>query len=100
LKQKSCIFCGVGLDASQSILPAAQSKEHVFARWLRDAVTNNRMTMYETTLGQPTTQLRQVPMSNLVNSRVCKECNNGWMEELESRTDPPSTAAIFRRKYQ
>jgi len=88
VSQKICIFCSVGLDASQLNLPASQSKEHVFARWIRDAVTNNRMTMYEGAEGQPLTQLRQAPLSNLVNSRVCKECNNGWMEELESRTDP------------
>lgn len=88
MSDKRCIFCDRLLDPSQLNLPTSQTKEHVFARWIRDAVTNNRMTMYQAGPNQAITQLRQVPLSNLVNSNVCKECNNGWMEELESAVDP------------
>jgi hypothetical protein len=88
LDGKSCIFCGRTLDPSQLELPTSQTREHVFARWIRDAVTNNRMTMYEVLPNQATTQLRQVTLNKLVNSRVCRECNTGWMEKLESAADP------------
>jgi hypothetical protein len=88
LGEKKCMFCTRVLNPSQLALPTSQTQEHVFARWIRDAVINNRMTMYEARQNQATTQLRQVPLSNLVNSNVCKECNNGWMEKLESAVDP------------
>jgi hypothetical protein len=88
LGKRTCIFCARILDPSQLALPTSQTREHVFARWIRDAVANKRMTMYEAGPNQAITQLRQVPLSNLVNSNVCKECNNGWMEKLESAVDP------------
>lgn len=43
--------------------------------------------MYETNPKTGTVLRRKAPLSNLVNSNVCYECNHGWMEELETRTD-------------
>src|SRR5438477_12761609 len=83
-----CMFCNVELAPSQLDLPASQTREHVFARWIRNAVSNNRMTMYESTGSSTPTALRLVPLSNLVNARVCRRCNGGWMSALETRTEP------------
>ncbi|MCU1295237.1 MAG: hypothetical protein JWP08_4087 [Bryobacterales bacterium] len=41
-----CIFCDVILDASQKNLPSSSTKEHVFARWLGDAIVNKSKHVY------------------------------------------------------
>lgn len=88
MRDNQCLFCGVELDASQLNLPSSRTKEHVFAKWIRDATTNNRMSMYEGSAGSTAVLKRQLSLDQLTTLRVCRECNNGWMEELETRTDP------------
>jgi hypothetical protein len=31
---------------------------------------------------------RQPPLERLVNTNVCRGCNGGWMEQLETAVDP------------
>ncbi len=88
MRQQNCIFCGVVLDPSQLELDSSRTQEHVFARWIRDAVSNQRMQMFEIGVGGTSAHMRQLPLGTFVNANVCKACNNGWMEELESATDP------------
>lgn len=88
MTKKNCIFCGVQLKASKLALSSSQTQEHVFARWIRDTVSNTQVKMYETVKGSEPRLLRKVSLQTLVNSRVCRECNNGWMEKLETETDP------------
>src|SRR5436190_13838307 len=86
--QDRCIFCDVYLDASQKNLPSSRTEEHVFARWYRDAVVNNKIKMFTATLGSSPTLHRQLPLERLVNTGVCGKCNNGWMSRLEVETAP------------
>jgi hypothetical protein len=84
----TCIFCGRTLDPRRLELPTSETREHVFARWIRDKVTNDRMTMYEASGDGTITQLRQLSLESFVNPSVCKDCNGGWMSKLETEADP------------
>ena len=83
-----CMFCDVPLEPSQKDLPSSRTEEHVFARWIRDNVANNKMKMFTATLGSPPTLHRQPSLDRIVNSSICRACNNGWMECLETAVDP------------
>ena len=43
--------------------------------------------MYETGARQSPVQQRQLNLGTLVNSRVCRECNGGWMRKLEDAAE-------------
>lgn len=83
-----CIFCGVNLDASQKNLPSSRTEEHVFANWYRDVVVNNKIKMFTAVRGESPVLHRQPPLERLVNTSVCKKCNNGWMAQLEGDVSP------------
>ena len=83
-----CIFCDVYLDASQKNLPSSRTEEHIFAKWYRNAVVNNKIKMFTATLGSAPVLHRQPPLERLVNTSVCGECNNGWMSQLETDIAP------------
>ena len=87
-----CIFCNVVLDASQKNLPSSRTEEHVFARWFRGAVVNDKMKMFTGTVRQGAVLHRHPPLERLVNKTVCRKCNNGWMATLEE-----SVAPLFQR---
>lgn len=87
-----CIFCNVVLDASRKNLPSSRTEEHVFARWFRDAVVNDRMKMFTATVREGAVLRRHPPLERLVNNAVCRKCNNGWMSRLEGSVTP-----LFRR---
>lgn len=75
-KYRKCIFCK-GTDLS---------KEHIFAQWLLKElqITNNEFTMTHGNIFGHSISTRTHTYSNLVNGLVCKDCNNGWMSQLES----------------
>jgi hypothetical protein len=83
-----CIFCDVLLAASQMDLPSSSTREHVFARWYRDVVVNKSIKMFTATMGKPPLLHRQPPLEELVNKKVCKDCNSGWMSALEVAIEP------------
>lgn len=82
-----CIFCGVALKPSQFENPDSRTDEHVYARWYRDNVVNQKIKMF-TSDGATATMHRQPPLEALVNSAVCRECNGSWMSDLEVEVDP------------
>jgi hypothetical protein len=79
----NCIFCDVRLEASQKCLPTSKTEEHVFAAWYRNSVVHKIIKMF-TADGEAEPHLnRNPPLERLVNTSVCKLCNNGWMSQLE-----------------
>lgn len=85
---RQCIFCDVELDASHKNLPSSRTEEHIFARWYRDEVFNNKIKMFTATRDSAPILHRQPPLEQLVNTGVCKQCNCGWMSKLETDIAP------------
>jgi len=86
--QRGAFFCDVFLRPSQRNLPTSRTEEHVFAKWYRSAVVNNKIKMYTATMGSPPVLHRQPPLERLVNTAVCGECKCGWMSRLETNVAP------------
>lgn len=85
---RQCIFCDVELDASHRNLPSSRTEEHIFARWYRDEVFNNKIKMFTATRDSAPILHRQPALERLVNTGVCKQCNCGWMSKLETDIAP------------
>jgi hypothetical protein len=83
----NCIFCGVALAHSSLNQPDSRTKEHVYARWFRDFVVNDKIKMF-TSDGKTPTFHRQINLAKFWNRSVCAKCNNGWMSRLEQEVDP------------
>jgi hypothetical protein len=83
-----CIFCNVPLDPSRMNLPSSRTEEHLFAAWYRKSVVNNKLKMFTGKIGGIVELKRQPSLDRLVNANVCRACNGGWMEQLESVADP------------
>lgn len=82
------MFCDTPLQPSQRNLLSSSSEEHVYARWYRDNVVNNKIKMFTATLAGNAELLRQPPLQRLVNTSVCVACNTGWMSQLETAVAP------------
>jgi hypothetical protein len=67
-----CLFCG----------KPAGSKEHAWPRWLISSLSTDRTspTEYWNSLNAPP---KRWPGPEFTTRKVCGECNNGWMSELE-----------------
>lgn len=84
---KACDFCG------RSAPEVSLSREHVFAQSLRDAVQPAKDHTYAS-VADKSGQLkggkstRPVSMFDVTSRRVCRECNSGWMSELEVVANP------------
>ena len=84
---KACDFCG------RSAPEVSLSREHVFAKSLRDAVQSAKDHTYASVTdksgqlkgGKST---RPVSMFDVTSRRVCRECNSEWMSELEVVANP------------
>jgi hypothetical protein len=87
MRVTNCIFCGVLLKPSRREKPDSRTDEHVYARWYRDNVVNQKIKMF-TSDGTTATMHRQPSLEAFVNSAVCRECNSGWMSTLETQVDP------------
>jgi hypothetical protein len=81
------IFCGVELKPARNDQPDSRTAEHVYGRWFRDNVVNQKVKMF-TSDGNTATMHRQPSLEVLVNNAVCKKCNGGWMSKLETQIDP------------
>ena len=83
----NCIFCGVILTLSSLNQHDSRTREHVYGRWFRDYVVNDKIKMF-TSDGQVATFLKQTALNKFWNDSVCGKCNNGWMSVLEQAVDP------------
>ncbi len=83
----NCIFCGVSLTESSLNQHDSRTKEHVYARWFRDYVVNDKIKMF-TSDGTTATFHQQKELEKFWNRSVCASCNNGWMSRLEVAVDP------------
>jgi hypothetical protein len=100
-----CLFCGVSLTKSNS------SNEHIFPAWLLDHLDIRKLeispTYYEAEedadLSKPfdpsyvKVKGRKHTLNNLLEGRVCSECNNGWMSELEATVKPILIELLAKR---
>lgn len=82
MKKTTCIFCNEERE---------KAKEHIWPRWLQIRIGGST----KGTFSGVHTKLVVIPISerissgeNLVLGSVCKICNNGWMEKLESEFKP------------
>jgi hypothetical protein len=82
----NCIFCGVVLTHSSLNQRDSRTKEHVYARWFREYVVNDKLKMF-TSNGKTQTFHQQPELEKLWNRSVCANCNNGWMSRLEVEVD-------------
>ena len=82
-----CIFCGVTMTHSSLNQHDSRTKEHVYARWFRDYVVNDKIKMF-TSDGITATFHQQIELQRFWNRSVCAKCNNGWMSLLEQAVDP------------
>lgn len=87
MRPTNCIFCGVSLTSPGSQQTDSRTKEHVYARWYRDNVVNQKIKLF-TSDGTAATMHRQPSLETFVNSSVCAECNSGWMSTIETQVDP------------
>lgn len=84
---RACDFCG------GSAPEVSLSKEHVFAQLLRDTVTHAEDHTYASATDKSGQlkggkSVRPVAMFDVTSRRVCRECNSGWMSELEVAANP------------
>src|SRR5579864_3557575 len=81
---KQCVFCGTSLKGSRT-------REHVFPRWLlreRNLADVQISPTHWRVEDRTAASVRRHTLNNLVTSRVCGSCNNGWMSELEIAAQP------------
>jgi hypothetical protein len=83
----NCIFCSVLLTRSSLNQRDSRTKEHVYGRWFRDYVVNDKIKMFSSD-GKIPTFHRQTELEKFWNRSVCANCNNGWMSRLEEQVDP------------
>jgi len=79
---RTCIFC-------DSLLTSVRAEEHVVPRWLMEylGVTDDKLYL-AVARSQDDTILkdRKHVAANFVEGRVCRDCNKGWMRDLEERS--------------
>jgi hypothetical protein len=84
-----CWFC----DA----LTGQRAKEHVFPQWLVKELGAQRQTLapvrYTSDL-KIGSQRREFPVTSLLAGEVCRQCNSGWMSELEVAAAPVIRALL------
>ena len=83
----TCLFCQAKLTK------ANRSKEHVVPRWIVRRLRCEDIGYLGQTLSYPNVpnkvlSQRTHEISGLIFGNVCKNCNNGWMSQLETDTKP------------
>jgi hypothetical protein len=87
MHESNCIFCGVTLTESRLNRPDSRTREHVYAKWFRGVVVNNKIKMFSSD-GKTDTFHEQTELEDFWNRSVCGNCNNGWMSVLEQTVSP------------
>jgi hypothetical protein len=93
---RKCLFCGRVLPPKRA-KAGGKSDEHVVARWLLEHLGIGSTTIAPAHLNVKSGNIihtRHHTLNNLVGGSVCRDCNNGWMSELESQAKPILTALI------
>ena len=82
-KNTTCIFCNQNRE---------KAKEHIWPKWLQIYLNGSLLEQYQGTHLSSTPGIiisqRNQNGSTLVCGNVCKICNNGWMNDLESAFKP------------
>lgn len=94
---RQCLFC----------LNPANSKEHVWANWLRAYVPRTQINHIETLVELDVTgeeQVTPIRKSGDPRSRklkiVCTTCNNGWMSQVQDKAKPYLVRLIAGEKCE
>lgn len=77
---RACIFC-------DSPLTGVRAKEHVIPQWLMAylGITDDQLFLAVAQSVDNTILVdRKVDAASFVEGRVCENCNNGWMSDLET----------------
>jgi hypothetical protein len=88
--QKACLFCGHIMHPSRS-KGRGKSEEHIIPQWLMDHLGIRDMPITSLRHDVPSgtiTNKRWHPVGNFVAGKVCADCNNGWMSDLEVQAKP------------
>jgi len=89
---RTCLFCGRS---------GRMSREHLWPKWAQETLDARRRTQpIQNTLhdgdGPPYRTWKQ-PAFSATLKRVCQQCNNGWMGDLEARVKPYARPMILGR---
>lgn len=90
IEQKLCHFCGRPITGKKS-------REHVFPRWLLRYLKSGRIHIRTSHFDQAgeETQVREHTLNELVLGGVCRDCNHGWMSQLEQMARPVVQSLVF-----
>ena len=83
-----CLFCERQVKLSD---------EHILPQWLLKSlgVHESQLGMtHHSTVGLPVSRRGPLPFANFINGRVCADCNNGWMSQLEADMKPQLEALM------
>ncbi len=75
---KKCVFCGVA--------GVKMTAEHIFARWIQEEMGSPGRAEFETAKQDGVRQNWMGKPFSLTVKEVCGTCNNGWMSDLEGRS--------------
>lgn len=79
---KICVFCGKSSEQVQI------TKEHILPKWMKKAFPHAKRYLYSSDYAGKNSVKREVKGQtsfDMVISRVCQHCNNGWMsQQLEA----------------
>lgn len=84
------MFCGRILPPKR-VKTGGKSDEHIIARWLLEHLGIGTTTITPGHLNVRSgdiIQTRHHTLNNFVGGSVCRDCNSGWMSELESQAKP------------
>jgi len=82
----ACAFCG----------RPGRSREHVFPRWIDRLLETGTRQLEHARYGEQGFDMkRSGPSLDFVVNRVCAECNNGWMSEVEANAQSLLTGLIY-----
>ena len=78
----SCVFCGS--------YGGGRSKEHLFRRKFKDDFPWEReiAIMQPSSDGHTHTELRPISQFDITLNSVCRQCNQGWLNDLEAEVEP------------
>lgn len=82
---RQCGGCG------QLLTKSMVSKEHILPRWLSEEIKRPELALKQHLHDEDKAEnelLRSHDLDSFVIKNVCRDCNNGWMSRLETRSKP------------
>ena len=80
MKKKTCLFCN-------QAIAGRKSNEHIFPQWLLDhfGIRKTKVTpTHRSFIDYVIKSIRKHTLNKFLAGKICQECNNGWMSELEN----------------